>query len=143
MNTSKMFSVLLMALILSASGGAEDSSIRQFRPEQLSKKQLTLCAAIKKAAQPRDPALLEELIWMQVLPITGGGVEPYFWPGKVTAKSPSILMSREDVILLLGPPNSEDNDELAYAGYNGRKSVTLSIYLDKGYVVQCLLDGSQ
>lgn len=108
----------------------ENLDNRRFNPDHLSAEDQAACAAFKATPRPREHWSLENIFWRSVFPQTSGGPE-----GKVSYREPAVLMSRSDLVSLLGEPDIEDENQWIYQATKGSISGQLMIYFDQGFVV--------
>ena len=128
----------LIALFFALSQFVEGQTIsaepKRFSPDHLLPAQSAACKAFREMARPRDPDELKKLFSLGVLPVAKAN--PVIGhPGEVTYETPFILMTRDDVILLFGKPDSEDPTQISYTGSKGQRSGSFIIRFNKGYVV--------
>ena len=128
----------LIALFLALSQFVEGQTIstepKRFLPSYLLPDQLAACKVFRDLPTPRNPDELKKLFSLGVLPVAKAN--PVIGhPGEFTYETPFILMTRDDVVRLLGKPDSEEPTQISYTGSTGQRSGSFVIRFNKGFVV--------
>jgi hypothetical protein len=130
--------------------------IRQFSVKQLTSQQIAACSEFKASTNRPRHSELERVQKLGILPYAPfieensvlhtakAGLHAIFpwWFGSATSniscdyEHPTFMMTREDVIDLLGVPSSSDSNNLRYSvGYLGGGFHFFIVNLHSGYVV--------